>query len=45
MLIPLLTMVLAFHLHFLAVVLMRVRCEILEDEQRTHWVQALVAER
>ena len=41
MLFPLLTMVLAFHLHFLATVLMRIRCEILEDEQRTHWVKKL----
>jgi len=41
MLIPLLTMVVAFHLHFLTAVLMRVRCELLEDEKRTSWVRRL----
>ena len=45
MLIPLLIMVLAFHLHFFTVALMRIRCEILEDEKRTHWVQQLDTNR
>mgnify|MGYP003716543877 CR=1 FL=1 len=45
MLIPLLAMVLAFHLHFFTVALMRIRCEILEDEKRTHWVQQLGTSR
>ena len=45
MLIPLLIMVLAFHLHFFTVALMRIRCEILEDEKRTHWVQQLATSR
>ena len=45
MLIPLLIMVLAFHLHFFTVALMRIRCEILEDEKRTHWVQQLGTSR
>jgi len=45
MLIPLLIMVLAFHLHFFTVALMRIRCEILEDEKQTHWVQKLGTRR
>ncbi len=45
MLIPLLIMVLAFHPHFFTVALMRIRCEILEDEKRTHWVQQLGTSR
>ena len=45
MLIPLLTMVVAFHLHFLTVALMRLRCEILEDEKRKRWIQQLGTNR
>jgi heme exporter protein C len=41
MLIPLLTMVIAFHLHFLTAALMRARCEILEDEKQKRWVKQL----
>tara|TARA_B100000029_G_C17375365_1_gene887729 strand:- start:6 stop:488 length:483 start_codon:yes stop_codon:yes gene_type:complete len=41
MLIPLLTMVGAFHLHFLTVALINVRCEILISEKRTQWVHNL----
>ncbi len=45
MLIPLLTMVLAFHLHFLTVALMRTRCEILQDEKRSKWLNKLWSKR
>jgi len=42
MLIPLLLMALAFKLYYATVVLMRARCEILERERNTEWVQVLV---
>ena len=41
MLIPLLTMTLAFKAFFAAALLVRTRCEILEFEQHTHWVREL----
>ncbi|MBL09879.1 MAG: heme ABC transporter permease [Acidiferrobacteraceae bacterium] len=41
MLIPLLTMVIAFHLHFITVALLRVRCELFEAEKRKRWVNNL----
>jgi len=44
MLIPLLLMALAFKLYYATVVLMRARCEILERERNTEWVQVLVKE-
>jgi len=42
MLIPLLLMALAFKFYYATVVLMRARCEILERERNTEWVQTLV---
>jgi heme exporter protein C len=42
MLIPLLVMALAFKLFYAAVVLMRARCEVLERERNSRWVQSLV---
>jgi heme exporter protein C len=42
MLIPLILMAIAFKLYYGWVVLMRARCEILERERHTRWVQALV---
>ncbi len=42
MLIPLLTMTLAFKAFFIAALLVRTRCEILEFEQHTSWVRELV---
>jgi len=42
MLIPLLIMALSFKLYYLAVVLMRARCEVLERERNSRWVQELV---
>ena len=39
MLIPLLIMSLAYTLYFFAVILVRVRCEILEFERNTVWVK------
>ena len=45
MLVPLLTMALAFKLFYVAVVLMRARCEVLERERNSRWVQALVEPR
>jgi heme exporter protein C len=45
MLWPLLTMALAFKLFFATVVLMRARCEVLERERNSRWVQTLVESR
>lgn len=45
MLIPLLLMAIAFKLYYLTVVLMRARCEVLERERNTSWVQELVSSR
>lgn len=42
MLIPLLLMAIAFKLFYAAVVLMRARCEVLERERNSQWVQELV---
>ena len=42
MLIPLLLMAIAFKLYYLTVVLMRARCEVLERERNSSWVQELV---
>ena len=42
MLIPLLVMALAFKVYYFAVVLMRARCEVLERERNSNWVQELV---
>lgn len=42
MLIPLLLMALAFQLYFFANLLMRARCEVLEREKNSSWVDALV---
>ncbi len=42
MLIPLLIMAFAFQLFFLALLLVRARCEILEFEQRAQWVKTLL---
>ncbi|HSH29643.1 MAG TPA: heme ABC transporter permease [Thiohalobacter sp.] len=42
MLIPLLLMALAFKFYYLAVLLLRARCEILEREANTHWVRKQV---
>lgn len=42
MLVPLLVMALAFKLFYAAVVLMRARCEVLERERNSRWVQTLV---
>ncbi len=44
MLVPLLIMALAFKLYFLTNLLMRARCELLERERGSAWVNALVAE-
>ncbi len=44
MLIPLLLMALAFQFFYFAVVLMRGRCEVLERERNSAWVQALARE-
>jgi len=44
MLIPLLLMAVAFKLYYVLTVLMRARCEILERERNTSWVQELVNE-
>jgi heme exporter protein C len=43
MLIPLLLMAIAFKLYYLTVVLMRARCEVLERERNTGWVQELAS--
>lgn len=43
MLIPLLLMAIAFKLYYLTVVLIRARCEVLERERNTSWVQELVS--
>lgn len=42
MLIPLLIMALAFMLYYAAAVLLRARCEVLERERNSRWVQELV---
>lgn len=42
MLIPLLIMALAFKLYYATVLLMRARCEVLERERNSSWVQELV---
>jgi len=42
MLVPLLLMALAFKLYYATVVLMRARCEVLERERNSRWVQSLV---
>ena len=42
MLVPLLLMALAFKLFYAGVVLMRARCEVLERERNSRWVQSLV---
>lgn len=42
MLVPLLVMAVAFKLYYAAVVLMRARCELLERERNSRWVQELV---
>ncbi len=43
MLIPLLLMAVAFKLYYATVVLKRARCEVLERERNTHWVEELVS--
>ncbi len=45
MLIPLLLMALAFKLYYAVVVLMRARCEVLERERNSRWIQELVESR
>jgi len=42
MLIPLLVMISAFMCYFFAIVLVRARCEIIEQERNSKWVQELV---
>lgn len=42
MLIPLLLMALAFQFYFFANLLMRARCEVLEREKNSAWVEALI---
>lgn len=42
MLIPLLIMAVAFKIFYIATLLMRARCEVLDRERHTRWVQALV---
>jgi heme exporter protein C len=42
MLIPLLLMALAFKLYYVVLVLLRSRCEVLERERNSKWVQELV---
>ncbi len=44
MLIPLLSMALAFKLFYLCIVLINSRSELLEQEKRNQWVKKLVAE-
>jgi len=43
MLIPLLIMSIAFTTYFVTALLIRIRCEILDQERNTHWVRELVA--
>jgi len=45
MLIPLLLMALSFKLYYAAVVLMRARCEVLERERNSRWVQIMVEDQ
>lgn len=42
MLLPLLSMAVAFMLFYLTVLLLRMRCELLERERHSHWVRELV---
>ncbi len=44
MLIPLLLMAVAFKLYYATVVLMRARCEVLERERNSSWVQELASD-
>lgn len=44
MLLPLLLMALGFKLFYFASLLVRARCQMLEREQRSHWVQTLIRE-
>jgi heme exporter protein C len=41
-LIPLLVMICAFMCYFFAMVLVRARCEIVDQERNSKWVQELV---
>lgn len=43
MLLPLLTMAIAFKLMYITLVLMRSRCEVLDQERRSNWVRELVS--
>ncbi len=45
MLYPLLSMLLAFFLYYLSIVLMRTRTELLAREAATHWVQQIMQEK
>ncbi len=45
MLIPLLVMALAFNLYFAAMVLIRARMEIVEQEKNSKWVQELIVDK
>jgi len=44
MLYPLLIMIAAFFLFYATILLMRTRCEVIDWEQQSHWVQCLVAQ-
>jgi heme exporter protein C len=44
MLIPLLIMLAAFKLYYVTVVLMRARCEVLERERHSGWVQEIITD-
>ena len=43
MLLPLLTMAIAFKLMYITLVIMRSRCEVLDQERRSNWVRELVS--
>ncbi len=45
MLVPLLIMIFSFMLYYATVVLMRARCELLEQDRRAKWVEELIAEK
>lgn len=45
MLIPLLVMIVAFMCYFFALMLVRARCEIIEQERNSKWVQELVLQQ
>lgn len=45
MLIPLLLMAIAFNLYFSAMVLIRARTEIIEQEKNSKWVQELIVDK